>query len=177
MRKSTIDLMVGNEKLIRSVAYKMALHLGWRDVDELESFGREMLIRKMPKYDSSRGAFTTFATWVLQNAMKDYVHCARRLVPSSVKIDGEQEVNWLENQADPSTPDSLPSRLQDLMDGCSEAAREVVAVILSSDLEEAFGNPHRPLIEKVRKMLCARGWDRRQTHQAFSELITLIGAW
>ena len=177
MRQVTVDLIVGHTKLINDVARKTADRLGWNDVDELISFGREQLIIKSPKWDPAKAKFSTFAVWVLRNAMFDYVKRQRRLVPSSVgMVDGE-EVNWLEQQADPQAHLPLPSRLSDMMDGCSEAAKEVITICLSTELGDVFNYRGRKPIEKIRAILLGLGWDRRTTHKVFNEINGIIECW
>jgi RNA polymerase sigma factor (sigma-70 family) len=202
----TVDLLVKHEDLICSVANKIALKLNFPDVDELISFGRAELVNKAHKWNSERGAFSTFATWVLRNAMLDYVKRNRRLVPCSdgnpyramgwvaggvdcrhynntagssvdggVYLDDIAIKDWMAMQTDERVSDSLPNRLDDLKKGCSTAAREVLEVCLEMDFGNVFGK--RSAIERLRKVLITKGWDRRQTHRVFAEISTLVAAW
>ena len=182
MREMTVDLFLKHEDLICDVANKMARKLNFPDIEELISFGRSELIKKAPKWNPERGAFSTFATWVLRNAMLDYVERNRKLVPctsmptSTRATDGERSTqDWIEQIPDGRTPDSLPSRLSDLLKGCSEGAQTVIHVCLTTDVGCVFGK--RPALERVRKMLIKQGWTRRQTHHAFAEIHSLIAAW
>ena len=176
MRQSTLELLRDHEKLVCSIANNMAERLDYSDVDELVSFARDALVKKAPKWDPTRGKFSTFITWVLRNAIIDYVGRNRRLVPSSYSIsDDGEETSWLENVADERVSDSLPSRLRDMVDGLSESAKEVIHVCLTVDLGDVFGR--RPPIEKVRKVLLEQGWDRRETHKVFGEIAKLVKAW
>jgi hypothetical protein len=60
--------------------------------DELESFGRDFCLRKVVrKYNPSRGALSTFATWCLRNAMLDYAIRYKRLIPLTDMGDFDME--------------------------------------------------------------------------------------
>lgn len=178
MRQITVELLVSHQKLIADVSRKMALRLNYRDPEELESFGRSVLIEKAHRWDPSRGKFTTFAVWVLRNAMMDYVKRARRLVPMSEAVgDDGEAVNWIENQPDPKAPEALPSRMSELYEAVSESAREVLSVLASTDFGDVFGRGKTPPLERVRALLIARGWDRRRTHRALKEIGGYVRSW
>lgn len=177
MRKITIDLLVSHKKLIADVARKMALRLNFPDPDELESYGREQLVIKASKWNPERGAFSTFATWALHNAMIDYVERHRRLVSMSETVgEDDDSVNWIEAQADPVPLTPIPSVMQELYETVSDSAREVLNVLMTVDLRDVLGRGQPP-IERLRKILLARGWDRRQTHVALRELGTAVRGW
>ena len=170
MRKVTIDLLVSHQRLIADVARKTALKLNYHDPEELESYGREQLVIKASKWNPERGAFSTFATWVLRNAMMDYVARNRRLVPmSEVSAEDGDPVNWIEAQPDTAAPAPQPSFMQELYETVGDSAREVLNVLASVDIQDVLGGRSLP-IERLRKILMERGWDRRRTHQAFREL-------
>ncbi len=83
MRRDTIDAFLGIEDMIAGLARIMSKKTGV-EADELESFGRELFLRKLAnKHDPARGALTTFITWCLRNAMLDYAVRQKRMIPLS----------------------------------------------------------------------------------------------
>ena len=167
MRETTATMLRKHRKLIAHTANDMAAQLGYSDPDELVSFARSALIKRARYYDPDRGAVTTFIVWVTRNAIRDFVKRQRRLVTSD-QVD--------EFVPDDRMGDSLPNRLNDVWFNCSEAAREVIAVCLTLDLDWVFRDPWRAR-RKVRSALNARGMDVMVRRNAIRELYHMIKAW
>ena len=206
MREMTVELLLKHEDLVYSVANKIALKLNFPDIDELISFGRNELVNKVGKWDPDRGAFSTFATWVLRNAMIDYVERNRKLVPCT---DGNpyKAMGWVAGGVDCRHYNNLVgTRVDDGVYADEAACKDWM--IMQSDERASDSLPNRmedllsgcsegakavihvclnadmgclfgkrSTLERLRKMLLKQGWTRRQTHHAFNELHELISAW
>ena len=176
MRGMTVDVLTNHDKAVWGIVNRMAQKLQYHDVDELYSRARDTLVKKMHKWDPNRGAFTTFAYAILRNDLLDYVQRNRRIVFHAGKDETDTEIrDFIANLPDPRQSDSLPSRLSDLRQNISAAAKEVLDVCLSMELGDVFGS--KPAIEKVRETLVQRGWDRRDTHVAFYEIAEVVKDW
>jgi DNA-directed RNA polymerase specialized sigma24 family protein len=176
MRSLTADVLCKHDKLIWGIAHKMAEYLQYKDVDELYSRSKEVLVNKMSQWDPKKGKFTTFAHIVLRNDLIDYVKRNRRLIPCSNSKDANGEIyDRFAELPDPRQSDALPSRIVDLEKGVSAAALEVVEIAKTMNFGDVFGP--NPAIEKLRAELLRRGWDRRKTHIVFRELADEIRAW
>ena len=167
MRALTVDLLTKHEKLVADVANKMSRRYNYPDVEDLIGEGRSVLLARIKKWDSTRGKFTTYATWCLRNGLLDYIKRQKRMVASD-QID--------ECVADTRSSDSMPSRLHDLWEGLSEAGREVVHVCLTSDLGDVFGSvkDHQAALGRVRWQMFVRGHSDTVTETALAEVQGLI---
>ena len=167
MRALTITLLTAHEKFVADMANKMSRRYSYPDVEDLIGEGRAIILARAKKWDPKRGKFSTYATWCLRNGLLDYIKRQKRMAASD-QID--------ECVPDTRSSDSMPSRLQDLWEGLSEAGREVVHVCLTTDLGDVFGSvkDHQAALGRVRWHMFVRGYDDETTETALAEVQGLI---
>ena len=167
MRQSTIELMQKHHRLISDMARKMSRRYNYPDMDDLIAEGRAIVLSRMGKWNPARGAFTTYATWVLRNGLLDYIKRQKRMVQSE-QID--------ECLPDYRKMDSLPGRLDDLMGSLSDAGREVLDVCLTSDFGDVFKNSrdHRQAEGLIEWEMKTRGHSDATIRQGIAEVRSQI---
>ena len=160
------------EKLIWSRAHSFAKSTG-HDVEELHAIGCLAFVDKVGKFNSERGALSTFVYHVVNNAIKEHI--------KNEQMQNHGELNELYNHSVVHPKIEREINLKQKIAMLGEEAREVADVLFNCPAEflELFKVPkdysaHRPCHIKraLKEYFQKKGWHYNKVRKALKEIQT-----
>lgn len=159
---SPVELYQNNERLVHKLAWRFNTLFGY-DQEELASYGKELILTRGHRFDTSKGQPTTFVYHMLNNAFQDKIRKERR----------DPQIG--------DTPFDIPAMdvnnefVEELRHRISGRSRYIIKMLLSEKIgSKMVGKTPAKILSTLRKELVSRGWESVTVTRFFKEITECI---